>query len=173
MTKIYFKEKKMARRWLLWQTSLMLLLLVGGYATLCITKQVHPIAWAASSGAASVSINPTQTTGTLPANYLGFSYEASLLASNPSGTSSFDSTKGNLVTLYKNLGIGNIRIGGNSVDRETFWQDNNQPVPSWGTAILKPTDIDRFAAFLQATNWKAELAVNLGHIDATSISSEA
>jgi hypothetical protein len=118
---------------------------------------------------ATVTVNENQTGSSLPANFVGLSYEASQIP-----TTHFDPTQGNLVALLRTLNKdGNIRIGGNTVDRETFWQPGGQTVPSWGTVVVTPTDLDRLASFLRATNWKTELAVNLGHLDAASITSEA
>ena len=116
-----------------------------------------------------MTVDESQTSGYLAPDFIGLSYEASQLP-----TSGFDPTKGNLVALLRTLNKwGNLRIGGNTVDRETFWQPNDQSVPSWASVVIKPSDIDRLARFSRATNWKVELAMNLGHLDATSIASEA
>jgi hypothetical protein len=118
---------------------------------------------------ATVTVDESQTSGYLAPDFVGLSYEASKLA-----TTGFDPTQGNLVALLRTLNKwGNIRVGGNTVDRDTFWQPNNEPVPTWAKEVVKPTDIDRLARFSRATNWKVELAVNLGHLDAASIANEA
>lgn len=124
---------------------------------------------ATSSSPATVTVNEATTAGSLPANFSGFSYEAGTLPN----VTSFNASLGNLVALYRLLGPSNIRIGGNSVDRQTFWQPGNLAVPSWATALVKPTDIDRLTAFTQATRSTVELAVNLGHLDPDDIKSEA
>lgn len=116
-----------------------------------------------------VTVDITKTIGSLPAGFLGFSYEASTLPE----TTSFNALQGNLVTLYHLLGQGNIRIGGNSVDRDTFWQPGNLQIPTWASAIITYPDIDRLALFARRTGWHIELAVNLGHLNTSDIRSEA
>ncbi len=57
--------------------------------------------------------------GAIPSDFLGLSFETGNLAFNGAGVSGymFDSTNTQLVTLFTNLGIRNLRIGGTSVDR--------------------------------------------------------
>src|SRR5581483_1982420 len=108
-----------------------------------------------AGGTATVTVDLSQTSGNLAPDFVALSYEASRLP-----TTAFDPTQGNLAALLRTLNFwGNIRIGGNTVDRETFWQPNNEPVPSWATVVVKPADIDRLARFSRATNWRVELAV--------------
>ena len=143
-------------------------LVVQGCTTTAMAKSVSAHVTGAG-GTATVTVDLSQTSGNLAPDFVGLSYEASRLP-----TTAFDPTQGNLAALLRTLNFrGNIRIGGNTVDRETFWQPNNEPVPSWATVVVKPADIDRLARFSRATNWRVELAVSLGHLDATSIASEA
>ncbi|MBV9259139.1 MAG: fibronectin type III domain-containing protein [Ktedonobacteraceae bacterium] len=118
---------------------------------------------------ASVTVDESHTIGSLPSDFIGLSYEANLLAK-----SWFDPSRGNLTSLLQTLSKhGSLRVGGNTVDRDVFWQPGGLPVPSWAQTVVTPADIDRLANLARASNWKVRLAVNLGHLDANSIANEA
>jgi hypothetical protein len=122
----------------------------------------------AAAPANVVTVDETRSAGTLPADFIGLSYEAKALAS-----SSFDPAQGNLLRLLRDLGRGNLRIGGNTVDRDVFWQPNGEPLPPWAIAALTPAAIGRLATLTRESGWNAELAVNLGHLDAAAIANES
>ena len=117
---------------------------------------------------AQVIVDETHVTGLLPADFIGLSMRSVLPLS-----SSFNALQGNLVSLYRLLGQENLRIGGSSVDHTTFWEPGGFAVPSWAGSVITPTDLEQLAAFVHAAGWKVELAVDLGHLDTTDISSEA
>jgi hypothetical protein len=100
---------------------------------------------------ATVSVTSTQT-GTIPGSFAGLSYEKSKL-SQPL----FTGSNSDLIGLFKLLGNGVLRIGGNSVD-ETNWNGNGPGQTSGQTA---PPDVDSLAAFLSAVNWPVLYGVNL------------
>ncbi|WP_329410268.1 glycosyl hydrolase family 79 C-terminal domain-containing protein [Nocardia vinacea] len=120
---------------------------------------------------ATVTVEENSRFGLLPSDVIGLSYEARLL----SDAISFNIHDGNLAELYRLLGTGNIRLGGNSVDRKTFWRsgDSSGAPPAWATAAVTPSDIDRLAEFVHKTGWRVELAVGLGHLDPSAIADEA
>jgi hypothetical protein len=101
--------------------------------------------------AASVSVSGAQA-GNMPQRFVGLSYEKSKL-SQPL----FTGENANLISLFKRLGNGVLRIGGNSVD-ETNWSPNGAGLTSGQTA---PSDINSLAAFLPATGWPVLYGVNL------------
>lgn len=87
----------------------------------------------------------TQSPGrTIPSDFLGLSFETGNLQSNGVGVAGymFDSANTQLVTIFTNLGIKNLRIGGISVDRA------NGTIPQY-----TPTnqDIDALFRFADAT----------------------
>jgi len=100
---------------------------------------------------ATVSISST-TSGTMPARFVGLSYEKSKLAQPL-----FSGTNTNLVGLFKRLGPSLLRIGGNSVD-ETTWNPTGPGQTSGQTA---PADVNALAAFLAAAGWSVLYGVNL------------
>ena len=100
---------------------------------------------------ATVSIAGTQA-GTIPARFVGLSYEKSKL-SQPL----FSASNADLIGLGQRLGPALLRIGGNSVD-ETTWTPNGAGQTAGQTA---PSDIDALAAFLESAGWPVLYGVNL------------
>jgi hypothetical protein len=70
--------------------------------------------------AVTVSVNTQSPGAVIPEDFLGLSFETGNLLSNAVGVAGymFDSANTQLVTLFTNLGIKNLRIGGQSVDRD-------------------------------------------------------
>jgi len=100
---------------------------------------------------ATVSVSSTPA-GNMPSQFVGLSYEKSKL-SQPL----FAGNNANLIGLFKRLGDGILRIGGNSVD-ETNWASNGPGQTSGQTA---PSDVDALAAFVSAVGWPVLYGVNL------------
>ena len=104
--------------------------------------------------AVSVSVNTQLPGAAIPSDFLGLSFETGNLQSNGVGVVGymFDSTNTQLVTLFTNVGIKNLRIGGTSVDRQ------NGTIPQY-----TPTnaDIDALFRFAAATGVKVEFSLQL------------
>jgi hypothetical protein len=88
-----------------------------------------------------------RTLGTLPAYYLGLSFESSSIAS----AGGFDDS-GNLPRLLENLGPGVLRFGGNSVDKS-----DTGPSPAALAAVAK---------LVRVTRWNVIYSVSLGRFNA-------
>ena len=101
--------------------------------------------------AATVDISSTES-GAIPAGFVGLSYEKFKL-SQPL----FSAGNVNLLGLFKRLGPGLLRIGGNSVD-QTSWKATGAGQTSCETA---PSDINALAGFLTAAGWSVLYGVNL------------
>jgi len=86
----------------------------------------------------------------IPADYSGASYETVNLKIGSSGISGylFDSTNTQVVSLFKQLGIKSLRIGGSTVDRNGDFIPANQ-------------DIDALFRFAQAAGVKVIFSVRL------------
>lgn len=102
----------------------------------------------------SVVVN-TQSPGALvPTNFLGLSFETGNLLYNGVGVNGymFDSSNTELVTLFTNLGIKHLRIGGTSTDT------NNEVIP-----FYFPTnqDIDALFRFVKAAGVNAIVSLQL------------
>lgn len=92
--------------------------------------------------------------GSIGNNFLGFSYEE-----DPSVNSGLFDTKANLPNLLTNLGAGEIRFGGNSVDR-TY-------------AGATPAALSGLRRLSDATGWKVIYSVNLGTFNAANVTKDA
>jgi hypothetical protein len=108
-----------------------------------------------------VTVDITQPGTALPSDFLGLSFEASVL-----GSGRFDPARSNLAALLRDLGTGRLRFGGNSVDRVAAWTaDGNSPLPSWAHSRVDPQALARLGALATATGWKVDLGLTLGHPD--------
>lgn len=103
-----------------------------------------------SQGLLNVSANAA---GSIGAEFTGLSYEKSVLAG-----SLFSDKNEDLISLFRLLGPGVLRIGGNAVD-QFVWQPKGQGRTAWKIA---PADVDALAAFLSSTGWRCIYGVNLG-----------
>ena len=131
-----------------------------------------PAAPGAAPAQVTLTVDTAHPYGALPRDFVGLSYEMREL-----GVGNFDAGTGNLANLLRTLGPGNLRIGGNTLDRDTLWepagQPPPQPLPGWVQDVVRPADIARLGHFLDATGWHAEVGVNLGHYDASLATDEA
>lgn len=104
----------------------------------------------------------------LPPDFLGLSFEASVLDSNL-----FDPARSNLPSLMRDLGIGRLRFGGNSVDRVALWTgDPGALRASWARSLVTASDLARLGALAAATGWKVDLGLTLGHPDPQAAADE-
>ncbi len=73
---------------------------------------------ASAQSPVTLSVNTQSPGPAIPSDFLGLSFETGNLKYNGAGVSGymFDSTNAELVTLFANLGIRNLRIGGTSTD---------------------------------------------------------
>jgi len=135
-------------------------------------QAVVPTPVRAAGTDATIAIDGAHLAGRLPSDFVGLSFEMREL-----GVGNLDGHTGNLVTLFRTLGQSNIRISGNTLDRDTLWvpagQPPPQPLPSWVQDIVTPADIARLDGFLDATRWKAEVGINMGRFDPALAADEA
>src|SRR5256886_9947563 len=129
---------------------------------------------AAGTAAANAAIEPaataavtvgTGTGATLPDGFVGFSFEANILA----GTAP---SAGNLFQYMRTLGPGVVRFVGNFV-AATFWTSTGEPRPSWAVATLTPSDLQRLKTIADNSGWKVILGVTLKHPNAARAADEA
>jgi len=103
------------------------------------------------------------TGASVPDSFVGLSYEK-----NRMSVPLFTGSNSDLIGLFRRLGSGVLRIGGNSVD-ETTWAPNGAGRTSGQVA---PSDIDALAAFASATGWPVLYGVNFAQSTAASAASE-
>jgi hypothetical protein len=87
----------------------------------------------------------------IDSRFVGFSYEKSAL-SEPL----FNAGNAALVRLFRMLGPGILRVGGNSVN-ETSWSADGT---GGAKRLTAPPDVDQLAGFLRATDWKVLYGLN-------------
>jgi len=124
---------------------------------------------AQAGGRILVAVDPAHPGATLPTDFLGLSFEASVL-----GSAFFDPVRSDLSILMRALGTGRLRFGGNSLDRVTAWTAAAAtPLPAWASSRVSPADLARLAGLTTATGWKVDLGLTLGHLDAGAAANEA
>ncbi len=132
------------------------------------------LAWPASAPAqaapeptARVVVGLQKAGRPIPADFLGFSYEAPALTGDY-----FDVRNHELIRLLRNLGGGALRFGGNSVEF-TGWSRRGNNKMAGERAVVTPRDLDRLFAFSAKTGWPVILGLNLGHYDPKLFADEA
>ena len=106
----------------------------------------------------------TSNNGNVRTGFAGFSYEKDRI-----GAGMFTTSNTSLVNLFKLLGPSVLRMGGNLVDIVN-WNPNG----AGGSANeVAPSDVAKFAAFIQATGWKVLYGINLKTNTPANAASEA
>ena len=129
--------------------------------TLC-TLQVK--AEVATAAKAQVSVHPKQPGISIPADFLGFSFEKKILS-----IECFQPKNSVLINLLTNLGGGVLRIGANEGD-STFWSRAEMgPLPAMKTLgyslkplTIGPPSLDNLYAFSKQSGWRVIHGLNLG-----------
>jgi hypothetical protein len=111
----------------------------------------------------SVTVNAASI-GNVGTGFVGLSYEK-----NRVGADLFDVHDNNLVNLFRLLGPGVLRIGGDSVDIVN-WNANGA---GGSAAEVASSDVTKLAAFLKATGWKVIYGINLKTNTPANAASEA
>jgi hypothetical protein len=116
-------------------------------------KGVHEPGMGQSRDQANVSItvDPAGPVATLGPGFVGFSYEKSALSQG-----FFVRSNKRLIGLFRRLGPGILRLGGNSVDRTSWSADNTDPAEH----LILPSNVDALDEFLRATDWKVLYGLN-------------
>ncbi|MFC7535113.1 hypothetical protein [Actinoplanes sp. GCM10030250] len=127
---------------------------------------------ATAPATATIAVDLAHPGARLPGDLVGLSFEMREL-----GIGNLDARKGNMVQLFKTLGRSNVRISGNTLDRDGIWLPEGQalpsPQPDWLQHVVTPSDIKRLDEFLGATGWKAEVGISLGRWDPAAAADQA
>ncbi len=124
---------------------------------------------AAENIPAKIVVDATKPGLTVPADFLGISYEKNALVEPH-----FKPGNSVLVNLHRNLGAGTLRLGGNKVEL-TRWQANAPASldKATGLAVIGRTTLDDLYSFLKATDWKCLHGINLAGNQPESSADEA
>ena len=94
---------------------------------------------AQSSANVSITLNSATLRRTIPLDFLGLSLEmSSIMAANNGGSAWLSGTSGAYSTMVSKIGVKNIRIGGNSSERQPY------------AAITDAANVDAFANLIGA-----------------------
>ncbi len=116
-----------------------------------------------------LTVDASHPGAALPGDFLGLSFEASVL-----GSPVFDPSRSDLPNFLRDLGTGRLRFGGNSVDRVTAWTGTaTSALPTWAHSRVTEDDLARLEALAAATGWKVDLGLTLGHPDPSAAADEA
>ena len=121
-----------------------------------------------------ITVHPEQPGVAIPANFLGFSYEKSTLAGNH-----FNPTNSVMVNLFRNLGNGVLRLGGNLVEFTHWSRTSTERLSSEkeptkiNPQTLGPLELDKLYAFAKQSGWRVVHGLNLGANDPAMAADEA
>lgn len=103
-----------------------------------------------------LTINTASREFAIPADFVGLGFETKSVVANTYGVSGYFFTPKNtqLVTLFRNIGVKNIRVGGGTVDGSGKSEHCVTPIPTY-------TDIDHLFAFARAAGVKVIYSVRL------------
>jgi hypothetical protein len=120
---------------------------------------------AAPAAATAVTVTVKHAVaGQVGAGFAGFSYEKDGV-----GAGLFDAGDTALVNLFRLLGPGSLRIGGNLVDIVNW-----NPAGAGGSASeIAPADVTKLAAFAKAVHWRVIYGINLKTNTPAAAASEA
>lgn len=124
---------------------------------------------AAENIPAEIVVDAAKPGLTIPADFLGISYEKNALVEPH-----FKSSNTVLINLHRNLGAGTLRLGGNKVEL-TRWQPDAPAAldKATGRATIGRATVDDLYGFLKATDWKCLHGLNLAGNQPESSADEA
>jgi hypothetical protein len=112
----------------------------------------------ASASTPAVTVNENAPLHTVPASYIGFSMEPTQLCYVVSLANSDPA----FAQLFRNLGHGVIRVGGNTGDKKASWSTTaTSPTCASGKLVVTPSLVDQFFTFVQSIGWKVMWQVPL------------
>jgi hypothetical protein len=124
---------------------------------------------AAETIPAQVVVDATKPGLTIPADFLGLSYEKNALVEPH-----FKPGNAVLINLHRNLGPGSLRLGGNKVELTRWQADATASLDrATGLAVIGRTTLDDLYGFLKATEWKCLHGINLAGNQPESSADEA
>jgi hypothetical protein len=107
----------------------------------------------------TLKVNATSHEYAIPSDFVGLGFETRSVAPNTYGVSGyfFTPTNTQLITLFQNIGLKNIRVGGGTVDGSSGSERCVMPVPTHA-------DIDNLFEFAQAAGVKVIYSVRLTNL---------
>jgi len=122
------------------------------------TYPIHPTPHPVEQTDGILTLDIDHPGNAISPNFEGLSFEDWILSRNPEY---LDPNNQVMIQLFKNLGPGVIRMGGNSSD-ETDWTGDGFNADTHFD-VLTPACVNRLADFSRKTNWQVIFGLNLGH----------
>jgi len=130
---------------------------------------------AAESQTALVTVHADKPGVAIPSDFLGFSCEKKILSRD-----CFQPDNQALITLFRNLGSGVLRVGGNEVDSTSWSRTDTTPIASMEEnrysekpSSIGPKSVDNLYAFAKASGWRVVHGLNLAANDPAMAADEA
>jgi hypothetical protein len=121
--------------------------------------------------AATVTVSPSTTVGTIGPGFAGFSYEKTHITNG-----SLTATNANLIALYKLIGSPVMRLGADDVENCNWAGAGMAPSGPSGQPFTKSIttgNVDQLCSFLAATGTRIIYAVNFKSHNVTASAAEA
>jgi len=115
-----------------------------------------------------VTVNPSQVGIAVPAHFIGLSAETQMLCAMVT----LDNQSSSYSQLFKNLGSGTLRIGGNQGDLAN-WSSSREYSCAYNNTTVTESLVNKTISFLNEIGWDFSWSVNLGTYDPTTYAEEA
>lgn len=132
------------------------------------TRSTLPLEPSSHAKPSVLTIDSLQAGRRIPEGFVGLSIEADQL-----GTPLLTPGESDLPVYLSQLGTGDLRIGGNSVDEVAWEPSPGSTPPSWARAVVTPGDLDSLGKIVSDSGFKVDLGLGLAHFDAMAAAAEA
>ena len=130
---------------------------------------------AADPQTALITVHADKPGAKIPADFLGFSCEKKILSRD-----CFQPDNKVLIALFRNLGSGVLRVGGNEVDSTSWSRTDSTPIASMEEnrysekpSTIGPKSVDNLYGFAKASGWRVVHGLNLAANDPAMAADEA
>ncbi len=124
----------------------------------------------AAPSAKTVTVSETKLLREVPRRYIGFSIEPANLCY----VVQLAQTTPAFVQLFKNLGPGTFRVGGNTGDTDASWSSTaGSPTCEWNRLVITPGLVHAFFDFAQRVGYRVIWQVPLNNGNPTQDAAEA
>jgi hypothetical protein len=147
--------------------ALLALLVWAPFAPAAVARH-HPPHRRPAMPAVLISVDRSRPGRAVPSDFLGLSFEVS----NLQQIAAYAHT-GDLVTMLRSLGPGELRFGGGSADTRVAWTDDVTPRPAWASSDVDADDLRQLGALAASSGWHIVLTLNLGHYEPEAAAREA
>lgn len=124
---------------------------------------------AAASTTPTITVVESNIIDSVPTRYAGFSIEPANLCY----VVSLGQSDSAFVQLFRNMGPGVFRVGGNTGDVRASWSTTGTASCNWKADVVTPALVDSFFAFAQSVGYQVMWQVPLGNNNPAEDAAEA